>query len=128
MSIVKLAGGAVFLSLAAGCAGAPFSYAEDRCTGSHNQCQTACTGIDNGPARSACIERCYTQEDRCRMTGDDGVGSSLAEESLIGRGRTQSEKEAEYRRWKSQRDRERAEAGETPPDVEIEVLEKSPEQ
>lgn len=89
--------------------GKPFGYARDRCYGAHNQCQTDCASIDdNGPARSACIERCLTLEDRCYMTGDDGTALSVG--GAIGEARTQEEKEADFQRWKAQRQRERESA------------------
>lgn len=94
----------------AACSTAPFGYSEDRCLGEHNQCQTACTNIDNGSARAACIERCYDNESRCYASGPSGDGSSLATDRAIGAARSQAEKEAAYERWKAQRERERAAA------------------
>ena len=119
MSIVKYAAGFLLAGFAAGCAnGNVFGYAEDRCLGSHNQCQTGCASIQSGPARSACMDRCLLQEDRCYATGDDGVGSSIAQDSLIKRSRTAAEKQADYERWRANREA---------PEVDIEVVEKSPD-
>lgn len=106
---------------AAGCTSAPFSYAEDRCTGQHNACQTGCTNLDDGAARSACIQRCYAVENTCRTTGHDGSGSSLAVDSGAGAARTQKQKEAAYEEWRANRQREKLQSGES--DVEIEVIE-----
>lgn len=100
--------GGVFALLGA-CVSPPFDYAEDRCKGAHNQCQLSCTEIDDGAVRSACMQRCLTQEDRCYLTGDDSA-SSLAVDRAIGEARTRSEKEAAFERWRAQKDRERAEA------------------
>lgn len=106
MAIVSTLGAALLLGA---CTSAPFSYAEDRCLGRHNQCQTQCTSIDSGPARAACEQRCFTVEDRCYASGaDSSGGSSLAEESLIGQFRSEAEKEADYKAWKAQKERERA--------------------
>jgi hypothetical protein len=115
---------AIFAALAlplliGGCIGEPFGYAEDRCLGAHNQCQTDCTDLDDGPARSACIERCYQRESECYATGYQG--SSIAVDRAVGAARTQAEKEAAFQRWKAQRARESAEkaaqeAQETTPD------------
>ncbi|WP_425408432.1 hypothetical protein [Hyphococcus sp.] len=104
------------------CTSAPFGYAEDRCVGEHNQCQTACTDIENGPARSACIQRCYSNETRCYATGASGDGSSLATDKAIGAARSRSEKEDAYERWRAAKQRERAATGES--DVEIQVIER----
>ncbi len=99
---------------------APFSYASDRCTGQHNSCQTNCASLDDGPARAACIQRCYDAENTCRTSGYDGTGSSLAVDSGVGAARSREEKEAAYEAWRAKRQRERAESGES--DVEIEVV------
>ena len=114
------AAGLAGLALAA-CSSAPFGYAEDRCTGRHNQCQTACTGLQDGPARAACIERCYDEENRCRASGYDGTGSSLATDQGVGAARSLTEKEAGYEAWRLQKKREENARGEN--DVEIEVIE-----
>ncbi|MBB5519842.1 hypothetical protein [Amphiplicatus metriothermophilus] len=98
------------LFFAAGCAGEPFGYAEDRCYGAHNQCQAACADLRDGPARAACQERCYAQETQCYATGDAETGSSLAEQSLIRDLRSRRDKEAAFQRWKAAKERERAEA------------------
>ena len=79
---------AVFLLIAA-CASPPFNYAQDRCQGGHNQCQAQCASLNDGPARSACQQRCLSVEDRCYISGEPAAGSTLAEESLIRRARTQ---------------------------------------
>ena len=92
------------------CASPPFSYAQDRCVGQQNQCQTQCASIDNGPARAACTQRCFTLEDRCYASGADSGTSSLAEEILIDDLRNEAEKEAAYRAWKARKAREEAAA------------------
>lgn len=107
MKILLIAAAPLWL---AACSSAPFSYAEDRCLGEHNQCQNTCLDIDTGPARSACIERCYDNENRCYATGATGEGSSLATDQAIGAARSRAEKEAAYERWKAQKERERAAA------------------
>jgi len=103
---------AIFASFAfiAGCTSAPFSYAGDRCNGAYNQCRNSCVDMPFGGAQSSCFDRCLARESQCYATGDDGAGSSLAQESLIGQSRTDAEKEAGYQRWKAQKERERAEA------------------
>ncbi|WDI30693.1 hypothetical protein PUV54_12080 [Hyphococcus flavus] len=111
---------AASLMLAA-CSSAPFSYAEDRCLGEHNQCQNTCTGIENGSARAACIDRCYDNESRCYSSGASGDGSSVAIDRAISDARTRTEKEAAYERWRAARQREQSKTGES--DVEIIVLE-----
>lgn len=110
--ITARAAGFAAVALLAGCTSAPFSYAEDRCLGGHNQCRTQCISIDAGPARSACEQRCLMREDRCYVSGDDGTGSSLAQESLIGAARSEAEKEAAFEEWKRRRERERDAAAE----------------
>ncbi|WP_375202498.1 hypothetical protein [Hyphococcus sp.] len=121
MRIKIFSGAVLFAVVTAGCSSAPFSYASDRCTGQHNACQAGCTDLDDGAARSACIQRCYAVEDRCRSSGYDGTGSSLAVDSGVGAARSQEEKEAAYEEWRAQRQRERMESGES--DVDIEVVE-----
>lgn len=90
------------------CASPPFSYAQDRCVGQQNQCQTQCASIESGPARAACTQRCFTLEDRCYASGADSGTSSLAEEILIDDLRNEAEKEAAYRAWKARKAREEA--------------------
>ncbi|WP_411820628.1 hypothetical protein ABFZ85_04990 [Hyphococcus formosus] len=99
--------GSLVLLLGA-CTSAPFGYAENRCTGQQNQCQANCTNIDNGPARSACIQRCYSAENACTINGYDGAGSSMAIEDSIGASKSRAEKEADYERWRAEKARERA--------------------
>lgn len=89
------------------CAGEPFGFAADRCQGAHNQCQTDCSSLDDGPARGACIERCYDRESQCYASGYEG--SSIAVDRAAGAARTQAEKEADFQRWKAERERESAE-------------------
>ena len=113
--------GAALAFLSAGCTSAPFSYAENRCTGQQNVCQNDCASLDDGPARSACIQRCYSVEDRCATSGYDGTGSALAVDSGVGASRSRAEKEASYEEWRNKRQRERLESGED--DVEIQVVE-----
>lgn len=121
MSIRFFVGAAALAALAGGCSSAPFGYAQDRCTGRHNQCQTDCLGLKDGPARAACIERCYDAENQCRSSGYDGTGSSLATDQGVGAARSRAQKEADYEEWRAQRQREKAASGED--DVEIEVVE-----
>ena len=118
---IRVFSAALISIFAAGCSSAPFSYAEDRCTGQHNSCQTDCASLDDGAARSACIQRCYAVENTCRASGYDGTGSSLAVDSGVGAAQSQKEKEAAYEEWRANRQRERLESGES--DVEIEVIE-----
>lgn len=93
--------------LSAACVGEPLGYAADRCQGAHNQCQTDCTGLDDGPARAACIGRCYDRETQCYASGYEG--SSIAVDRAAGAARTQAEKEADFQRWKAERARESTE-------------------
>lgn len=106
-----------FLPLLAACTtadggpaiGKPFSYSRDRCVGSFNQCSIDCAGIvDDGPARSACTQRCLATEDRCYLTGDDGTALSVQEGA--GAARREEDKERAFREWKAQKERERAAA------------------
>ncbi|MEM8935393.1 MAG: hypothetical protein AAGC77_03205 [Pseudomonadota bacterium] len=94
----------------AGCTSQPFSYAQDRCQGGFNQCRTQCTSIGEGPARSACEQRCLTSETQCYQTGDGVFPSSLAQDALIAEKRSEVEKQADFERWK--RERAAAEAAE----------------
>ncbi|GAB4532991.1 MAG: hypothetical protein Kow00133_21100 [Amphiplicatus sp.] len=122
------AASSLVLLLAAGCASEPFGYAEDRCYGSHNQCQAACADLRDGLARAACQERCYAQETQCYATGNAETGSSLAEQSLIRDLRSRRDKEAAFQRWKAAKESARAEdeaaqaedqdGAETPAEVE----------
>lgn len=96
--------------LLSACVSPPFSYAEDRCLGQQNQCRNNCASIDNGQSRAACEQRCFTLEDRCYASGADSGTSSLAEEILIDDLSNEREKEAGYRAWKAQKERERAAA------------------
>ncbi|MFQ5563660.1 MAG: hypothetical protein ACE5FO_08835 [Parvularculaceae bacterium] len=102
--------GAAAVLLLSACVYPPFDYAEDRCQGAHNQCQLSCTEINEGPARSACMQRCLSQEDRCYLTGDDSA-STIAVDRAIGEARSRAEKEAAFERWKAQKEREVAESG-----------------
>ena len=86
----------------------PFNYADERCTGQQNQCQRDCTGIDSGPARSACIERCLDVENACYANGYSGDGSSMAIDAAVGASRSRAQMEADYERWKAAKDREAA--------------------
>lgn len=96
--------------LLSACASPPFSYAEDRCLGQQNQCRNNCASIDSGPSRAACEQRCLTLEDRCYASGADSGTSSLAEQILIDDLSNEKEKEAGYRAWKAQKERERTAA------------------
>ena len=125
MRIRIISGAAALAAFLGGCSSAPFSYAEDRCTGQHNQCQTDCLGLKDGPARAACIDRCYDVENMCRSSGYNGAGSSLAVDQGVGAARSEARKESEYEEWRRQRQREKAESGES--DVEIEVIEPNQE-
>lgn len=121
MSIKTILGASFLMASAAACSSAPFGYAEDRCVGQQNQCQTDCAGLDDGPARSACIQRCYATENRCYASGHDGSGSALSIDQAVGEARTQAEKEAAYEAWRAKRQRERAASGES--DVDIKTTE-----
>ena len=103
------------------CSSAPFSYADNRCTGQQNQCQSDCADLNDGPGRSACIQRCYSVETRCSASGFDGTGSTLAVDRGVAASRSRVEKEAAYEEWRAQKARERAASGES--DVEIKVIE-----
>ncbi len=96
------------LALTAGCSSAPFGYAQDRCLGAHNQCRNNCKDMPFGGAQSACYDRCLARETQCYATGDDGAGSTLSQESLMGLSRSEAEKQAEYERWKAQKERDAA--------------------
>ena len=107
---LRLAAPALFLfMLTTGCA-APFSYAGDRCLGYYNQCRNSCKDVQNGPAQSACYERCQERENQCYASGPDGSGSSISEESLIGYSRSEQEKQQGFEAWKAQKEREASEA------------------
>ena len=122
MSIRLIASAVLAAALAAGCSSTSFGgYAENRCTGQQNQCQRDCLGLGDGPARSACIQRCYTVEDRCTASGYDGSGSSLSIDQGVAAARSQQEKEADFEAWRAQQKREKAASGES--DVEIETVE-----
>ena len=99
-------------ALAAGCSVAPFGYAQDRCVGSYNQCRNNCKDAQFGGAQTSCYDRCLARESQCYATGDDGAGSTLSQESLIGLSRSEAEKQADYERWKAQKEREEAAATE----------------
>ena len=101
------------------CSSAPFSYADNRCTGQQNQCQNDCSDLNDGPGRSACIQRCYSVETRCSASGYNGSGSTLAVDSGVAASRSRAEKEAAYEEWRAKKARERAASGES--DVEIKV-------
>ncbi len=110
MIIRTIVAGVVAAALGACASGPlPFGYADDRCTGQQNQCQLDCSGLDDGPARSACIQRCFSVENTCYASGHDGSGSSNAVDRAAGEARSRAEREAEYERWKAQRDKQRAE-------------------
>ncbi|GJL91268.1 hypothetical protein [Hyphococcus sp.] len=108
-------------TLLGACSSAPFGYADNRCTGQQNQCQSDCANLDDGPGRSACIQRCYSVENTCSTSGYDGTGSSLAVDSGVAASRSRAEKEAAYEEWRAKKARERAASGES--DVEIKVNE-----
>ena len=110
--------GLASLSLVAACASAPFSYSDDRCRGAYNQCRNSCKDMPSGGASAACYDRCLASEQRCYAVGDDGVGSSLAQESLIQKSRSEAEKEADYRRWKAKRQAADREAEMSEPDAD----------
>ena len=107
VTLSKFFAPAVMLISLAGCA-APFSYAEDRCLGSYNQCRNSCPSIDSGPAQSACFERCLSRQSQCYAVGDDAVGSSLSQDALIGYSRSEAQKQADFEAWKSKKAREKA--------------------
>ncbi len=87
-----------------------FSYSKDRCLGSHNQCRNECASAPDPNIQSACIQRCQSSQSQCYAMGDDGRGSSLAQDSLIDRAKTRAEKEEAYESYKAGKTRERAEA------------------
>ncbi len=93
-------------ALASGCSLPPFGYAQDRCVGAYNQCRNSCKDMPFGGAQSSCYDRCLDRETQCYATGDDGAGSSLSQESLMGVSRSEAEKQADYERWKAQKERE----------------------
>ena len=110
---LRIVATALALTTASGCAGdpglSPFGYAEDRCRSGHDQCQTDCAGIDeDGPARSACIERCYSDENRCYALGDEE--SSLAVGAAAGSAPSRAEMERDFQRWKRMKARAAEEA------------------
>lgn len=125
MSIRTILGAAFVMAASAACSTAPFGYAEDRCVGQQNQCQADCTGLDDGPARSACIQRCYATENTCYASGYDGSGSAMSIDSAVGKSRTEAQKEADYEAWRAKRQRERAASGESDVDIETTNPEKS---
>lgn len=111
----------------AGCAETPFGYSSDRCLGAYNQCRNQCPSIESGDAQAACYDRCLAREQQCYAVGDDGAGSSMAQDRLIGDQRDRADKEAEFERWKARKERERAEGGE-PAEDESEALEEAPDE
>ncbi len=119
MSIRNSISAILFATLLGACASAPFGYADNRCTGQQNQCQSDCSDLDDGPGRSACIQRCYSVENTCSTSGYNGSGSTLAVDSGVAASRSRAEKEAAYEEWRSKKARERAASGES--DVEIKV-------
>ncbi|MBI1365155.1 MAG: hypothetical protein GC153_04285 [Alphaproteobacteria bacterium] len=98
--------GAGLALAAAACASAPFGYAEDRCVGARNRCDTSCASLRDGPAHAACIQRCQMQESQCRVTGDDSA-TALSVDRSIGEARSEREKEEGFRRWKAAKEKER---------------------
>lgn len=102
-----------------------FGYSKDRCLGSYNQCRNDCLNAPSGAASAACYDRCLAAENRCYATGDDGARSTLSQEDLIGRARDTEEKQADYERWKTRRDKEReaAENADNPLDSDAGVIE-----
>lgn len=116
MRIRNFVSAPLFVMMLAACASAPFGYADNRCTGQQNQCQSDCADLDDGPGRSACIQRCYSVENTCSTSGYDGSGSTLAVDSGVAASRSRAEKEAAYEAWRAKKARERAASGES--DVE----------
>ncbi len=119
MRIRKFVAAPTLAMLLGACASAPFGYADNRCTGQQNQCQSDCSDLNDGPGRSACIQRCYFVETRCSASGYNGSGSTLAVDSGVAASRSRAEKEAAYEEWRAKKARERAASGES--DVEIKV-------
>lgn len=118
LSLVKLLLACACAFLLSACAspndygnGGVFSYSKDRCQGSYNQCRNDCNNAPNTMASASCFDRCLEAENRCYAVGDDGARSSLAQDSLIGRARTQDEKEADFRRWRRQRGEDGGDSG-----------------
>ena len=110
IALISLAASLLMLTA---CAEAPFGYAKDRCLGAQNQCRNACIGIDNGPAQAACYAQCQDRQQQCYTVGDDGRGSSLSQERMIGDTRAETDKQADYERWKAQKEKEKQNTEET---------------
>lgn len=115
LKIAPLAAALLFAACSTDGGYEPFSYSADRCRGADNQCQTDCIGLDDGPARGACIQRCLTEENGCYALGGDGE-SSLAVGSGVGAARNRQQMEEDFQRWKRQKEREAAR--EAPADTE----------
>jgi hypothetical protein len=119
MRIRNFVSATLFAMLLSACASAPFGYAENRCTGQQNQCQSDCSDLDDGPGRSACIQRCFSVENTCSASGYDGSGSTLAVDSGAAASRSRAEKEAAYEEWRAKKARERAASGESDVDIKV---------
>jgi len=122
-SQMQIAAIAALTVLASACSQPLFGYAQDRCVGAYNQCRNSCKDMPFGGAQSSCYDRCLDRETQCYATGDDGAGSSLSQESLMGVSRSEAEKQADYERWKAQKEREREESGEPENDRGAEAIE-----
>ena len=111
-----------------------FSYSKDRCQGGYNQCRNDCNNAPDALTSAACFDRCLEAENQCYAVGDDGARSSLAQESLIDRARSQEEKEADFQRWKRQQANENGDSGNSSSPIveilpeDIEVKEELPDQ
>lgn len=88
-----------------------FSYSKDRCLGAYNQCANGCKDAPYGGAQAACFDRCLARQSQCYTMGDDGAGSTLAQDSLIDRAKTLEEKAAAYEEWRARKAREAEAAG-----------------
>ena len=119
-NLLSITGSALVALLLIGCGSTNdygdgiFSYSKDRCLGSNNQCRNECSSAPDPSVQSACIQRCQSSQSQCYAMGDDGRGSSLSQDSLIDRAKSESEKEEAYQAYKARKARERAaaEAGE----------------
>lgn len=94
-----------------------FSYSKDRCQGAYNQCRLQCIETPNPSVAASCLDRCQESESQCYAVGPDNSTSTIAQESLIGLAKSETEKREAYEQWRLSKQRERAASGES--DVEI---------
>lgn len=112
----------LIIIMLSGCSTPPFSYADDRCLGSYNQCRLTCVDAGAG-AQTACYDRCLTRETQCYAVGDDRTGSSLSQDRLIDDLQSEAAKQAQFEEWQRQKQRDAEETGTSDEDIVIEVLE-----